>query len=173
MTALDFSTLAGEGATIRLATEEDIPAICDLRVAQSLEYWGVNPGQSELAHFRSETEAHLRRTLGERVMFLFVEEDGEIASMSGVEVFDRLPTFGGVSGVQRTATVVACYTRPEFRGRGHMAAMLSAWPLVAMRAGVDAIYVETRNATMRHVAEKTGYEHASDRFRMTIEVEVD
>ena len=105
MTALDFSTLAGEGATIRLATKEDIPAICDLRVAQSLEYWGVNPGQSELAHFRSETEAHLRRTLGERVMFLFVEEDGEIASMSGVEVFDRLPTFGGVSGVQRTATV--------------------------------------------------------------------
>ena len=78
MTALDFSTLAGEGATIRLATKEDIPAICDLRVAQSLEYWGVNPGQSELAHFRSETEAHLRRTLGERVMFLFVEEDGEI-----------------------------------------------------------------------------------------------
>ena len=66
MTALDFSTLAGEGATIRLATKEDIPAICDLRVAQSLEYWGVNPGQSELAHFRSETEAHLRRTLGER-----------------------------------------------------------------------------------------------------------
>ena len=156
MTALDFSTLAGEGATIRLATKEDIPAICDLRVAQSLEYWGVNPGQSELAHFRNETEAHLRRTLGERVMFLFVEEDGEIASMSGVEVFDRLPTFGG-----------------EFRGHGHMAAMLSAWPLVAMRAGVDAIYVETRNATMRHVAEKTGYEHASDRFRMTIEVEVD
>lgn len=173
MTALDFSTLAGEGATIRLATKEDIPAICDLRVAQSLEYWGVNPGQSELAHFRSETEAHLRRTLGERVMFLFVEEDGEIASMSGVEVFDRLPTFGGVSGVQRTATVVACYTRPEFRGHGHMAAMLSAWPLVAMRAGVDAIYVETRNAAMRHVAEKTGYEHASDRFRMTIEVETD
>ena len=83
------------------------------------------------------------------------------------------PRFGGVSGVQRTATVVACYTRPEFRGRGLMAAMLSAWPLVAMRAGVDAIYVETRNATMRHVAEKTGYEHASDRFRMTIEVEVD
>ena len=80
MTALDFSALAGEGATIRLATKEDIPAICDLRVAQSLEYWGVNPGQSELAHFRSETEAHLRRTLGERVMFLFVEEDGEIAS---------------------------------------------------------------------------------------------
>ena len=101
MTALDFSTLAGEGATIRLATKEDIPAICDLRVAQSLEYWGVNPGQSELAHFRSETEAHLRRTLGERVMFLFVEEDGEIASMSGVEVFDRLPTFGGVSGARR------------------------------------------------------------------------
>ena len=55
MTALDFSTLAGEGATIRLATKEDIPVICDLRVAQSLEYWGVNPGQSELAHFRSET----------------------------------------------------------------------------------------------------------------------
>ena len=88
-------------------------------------------------------------------------------------MFDRLPTFGGVSGVQRTATVVACYTRPEFRGHGHMAAMLSAWPLVAMRAGVDAIYVETRNATMRRVAEKTGYEHASDRFRMTIEVEAD
>lgn len=43
MTALDFSTLAGEGATIRLATKEDIPAICDLRVAQSLEYWGGEP----------------------------------------------------------------------------------------------------------------------------------
>ncbi|WP_297155168.1 GNAT family N-acetyltransferase [uncultured Ellagibacter sp.] len=173
MTALDFSTLVGEGATIRLATQEDIPAICDMRVAQSLEYWGANPEPGELAHFRSETEAHLKRTLGERVMFLFIEQDGEIASMSGVEVFDRLPTYGGVSGVQRTATVVACYTRPEFRGRGHMAAMLRAWPLVAMRVGVDAIYVETRNASMRRIAEKTGYAHASDRFRMTIEVEAD
>ena len=171
MMPLEFSALAGDGATMRLATREDIPVICDLRVAQSLEYWGVDPEPAELAHFRSETKAHLERSLGERVMFLFIEKDGRIASMSGVEVFDRLPTFGGVSGVQRTATVIACYTRPEFRGQGHMAAMLRAWPLVAIRAGVDAIYVETRNASMRHVAEKTGYEHASDRFRMTIEVE--
>ena len=172
MTALDFSALAGEGATIRLATKEDIPAICDLRVAQSLEYWGVNPGQSELGHFRSETEAHLRRTLGERVMFLFVEEDGEIASMSGVEVFRSPADF-------RRRVRRAAHGDGGRLLHAPSSAVAGIWlhvERVAARCdarGVDAIYVETRNATMRHVAEKTGYEHASDSFRMTIEVEAD
>lgn len=173
LSLVDGHIVAESGMSLRLATHDDIPAICDIRVAQSLEYWGVEPSPCELAHFRAETEAHLWRTLNRRTFFLLFEHGGEIASMSGLEVFDRLPTFGGVSGVQRTATVIACYTNPAFRGRGLMGKMLRAWPLIALQVGVDAIYVETRNASMRHVAEASGYEHASDRFKITIAVEQD
>lgn len=170
LTFVDGHISTDTGMTLRLATHDDIPAICDIRTAQSLEYWGVSPASDELSHFRAETEAHLWRNLNKRMFVLLFECDGEIASMSGLEVFDRLPTFGGVSGVQRTATVIACYTNPAYRGRGLMGKMLRAWPLIALQVGVDAIYVETRNASMRHVAEDAGYEHASDRFKILINV---
>lgn len=162
--------IVGSAATFRLAHQEDIATICDFRCAQSVEYWGLAPSGDACRLFHAETEAFLRRTLNTSVFFALVEQGGEVVSMSGLEAADRIPTISAHGGAQRSATVVACYTPPQHRGRGFMRRMLSAWTSMAPMLGIDTIYMETHNDSMRHLAQSAGYEHVSDKYRLTLPV---
>ena len=163
-------SLESANLTFRLARQEDIATICDFRCAQQVEYWGLAPTSDACRLFHAETEAFLRRTLNTSVFFALVERDGEVVSMSGLEAADRIPTISCHGGAQRNATVVACYTPPQHRGRGYMRQMLSAWTSMAPMLGIDTLYIETHNDSMRHLARAAGYEHVSDKYRLTLPV---
>lgn len=155
-------------ATFRFAQRDDIDLICDMRCAQSLEYWEVAPTTDSLRLFRAETEAYLRRNLNTRVFFAVVERGGECVSLSGLEVADRLPTIDAQGGSERRATVVACYTPPVHRGRGYMRQMLSVWATMAPLVGIDTLYLESHNATMQRLACAVGFELSATKYRLKL-----
>lgn len=162
--------LAPTGCTFRLAQRSDIPTICDMRCAQSAEYWELAPSADALRLFHAETEAYLSRTLNRSVFVGLVERGGEAVSMSGLEAADRMPVISAHGGAQRAATVIACYTPPQHRGKGYMRRMLAAWTSMAPMLGLDTLYMETHNHSMRHLALAAGYEHVSDKFRLSLPV---
>ena len=141
--------LAPTGCTFRLAQRSDIPA-------------------DALRLFHAETEAYLSRTLNRSVFVGLVERGGEAVSMSGLEAADRMPVISAHGGAQRAATVIACYTPPQHRGKGYMRRMLAAWTSMAPMLGLDTLYMETHNHSMRHLALAAGYEHVSDKFRLSL-----
>lgn len=155
-------------ATFRLAQLEDIDLICDMRCAQSLEYWELAPAAGSLRLFRAETEAYLRRNLNTRVFFAVVERDGECVSLSGLEAADRLPTIDAHDGSECPATVVACYTPPAHRGCGYMRQMLSVWATMAPLIGIDTLYLESHNATMQQLAYDAGFKPTSNKYRLKL-----
>lgn len=162
--------LSETSTTFRLARHEDIKSICDFRCAQSIEYWDLDPTGDERNLFHAETEAFLHRTLNETMFFALVECEGEVVSMSGLEAADRLPMINMCGGAQHSATIVACYTMPQHRGRGHMGQMLSAWASMAPLLGIDTIFLESHNASMQHLAQNAGYEHVSDKYRLSLTI---
>lgn len=156
------------GATFRLAHQKDIPTICNFRCAQSFEYWNIAESVDTYHLFYCETEAFLQQKLNESIFFAFIEYDGEVVSMSGLELIERLPVISAKGAVQQSATLVACYTPPCHRGKGYMRHMLSAWSFIALMLGIDTIQIETRNESMRRMAQSLGYEHVSNRYRLVL-----
>ncbi len=168
-TALADDIMAAEiPATFRLAHQEDIGTICDMRCAQSVEYWDLAPSGDACRLFRAETEAFLSRTLNISMFFALVEREGEVVSMSGLEAADRLPMIGDTGGARHGATIVACYTPPLHRGRGYMRQMLSAWGSIAPMLGIDTLYMESHNPSMQYLASAAGYEHVSDKYLLSL-----
>lgn len=155
-------------ATIRLAEAKDIETICAFRCAQSMEYWGLSATEESHRLFRAETEAYVRRNLDKVVHFALVEVAGEAVSMSGLEIIDRMPAIGVRGGTERGATVVACYTLPQHRGKGYMSQMLSMWSALAPMLGVDAVYLESHNPSMQMLALDEGYDYVSEKYRLDL-----
>lgn len=159
-------------ATFRLACQKDITTICDFRCTQSFEYWSVAETTNDYRSFRRETEMFLRRKLNTGIFFAFIERDGEIVSMSGLELADRIPVVTASGAAQHSATLVACYTPPLHRGKGYMRYMLSVWNFIALMLGVDTVYIETRNDSMHRIAQSMGFEHVSDKYRLVLPVDM-
>lgn len=164
----DSELAAGEGVAIRLAEQADLDAICVMRCAQSVEYWGLAPADEAYRLFRAETEAYIRRNLNSRIFFALAERDGEIVSMAGLEIPDRLPSFGVSAAAERSATIVSCYTPPAHRQKGYMTQLLTAWSAIAPIFGIDALYLESRNASMQMLALDEGYEYVSEKYRLAL-----
>lgn len=156
-----------EPSTFRLARSEDVAMICDFRLAQSIEYGDFAATDEACRVFRAETESYVRRTLNTRTFFALVERGGEVVSVSGLEVADRMPTIGA-KGSERSATIVACYTPPQQRGRGYVGQMLSAWYSVAPLLGIDTLYLESRNDSLQHLMLDQGYDYVSDTYRIAL-----
>lgn len=156
----------------RFARREDIGLIADMRCAQSLEYWGVDPS-FDAGVFRQVTEAYLERNLGTRILFGIIEDRAETASVSGLEMNDRLPTLGSAGGAcgagERSATIVSCYTPDAHRGRGYMGQMLDIWMSLATLLNVDALYLESHNPSMQRMAERDGYRLVSNKYKLSLE----
>ena len=156
----------------RLARPDDIGILCDMRCAQSLEYWD-EPSELDVEAFRSTTERYLAENLGTRILFGLIEDGSEVASVAGLELNDRLPTLGGTGAVgERSATIVSCYTPKPHRGKGYMGQMLSIWMTLASLMEIDALYLESHNPSMQRMAEGNGYQQVSSKYRLTLESEV-
>lgn len=153
---------------VRFATESDIETICDLRLAQSLEYWGMCVSDDVCQNFLQQTSDFLHKTLNKNVFFALIECESELASMSGLEVLERVPVMGGCAISPRSATIIACYTRPCYRAKGYMRDMISTWTALAEFFDVGIIYVETHNTSMSRIASAQAYEHVSDRYRLIL-----
>ena len=164
----DEGIVVGDTATVRLAERKDIAVICALRCAQSIEYWGLAQTDEAYRLFLAETESYVRRNLGNRVHFALVEVGGEVVSMSGLEVADRLPSVGTRGKAERNATVVSCYTLPQHRGKGYMRRILSIWSTIAPLIGVDTIYLESHNPSMQLLALDEGYDYVSEKYRLEL-----
>lgn len=156
----------------RIADREDIETLCTMRCAQSLEYWGKDPGFDSGA-FRVATKTYLEENLGTRILFGVIEQGSEVVSISGLEMNDRLPAIGGTSGAsfsaERSATIVSCYTPKEHRGNGYMGQMLDIWMSLATLFNVDALYLESHNPSMQHMAARGGYEQVSSKYKLSLE----
>ena len=159
-------------SSFRFARREDIGLISDLRCAQSLEYWGMDPS-FDAGAFRRATEAYLERNLGTRILFGTIEDRAEVASVSGLEMNDRLPAIGGQGGggfyAERSATIVSCYTPAAHRGHGYMGQMLDIWMSLATLLNVDALYLESHNPSMQRMAESDGYRLVSNKYKLSLE----
>lgn len=159
-------------SSFRFARREDIGLISDLRCAQSLEYWGMDPS-FDAGAFRRATEAYLERNLGTRILFGIIEDRAEVASVSGLEMNDRLPTLGSAGEAcgagERSATIVSCYTPAAHRGHGYMGQMLDIWMSLATLLNVDALYLESHNPSMQRMAESDGYRLVSNKYKLSLE----
>lgn len=163
----DDQLTGGDEVTVRLAKPEDVKTICELRYAQSIEYAGLSATGEACRLFYTETEAYVRRNINTRVYFAFMEQAGEVISMSGLEIADKMPLISVEGNVERSATVVACYTLPHHRGKGNMRHMLSLWSMLAPLLGIDVIYLESRNPSMQMLAFDQGYDCVSEKYRLS------
>lgn len=167
MASDDDQLAGGDEVTVRLAKPEDVKTICELRCAQSIEYESLSATEEARRLFRIETEAYVLRNINTRVYFAFMEQAGEVISMSGLEVVDKMPLISAEGTVERSATVVACYTLPRHRGKGYMHHMLSMWSMLAPLLGIDVIYLESRNPSMQMLAFDQGYDCVSEKYRLS------
>lgn len=158
--------------SFRFARREDIGLITNMRCAQSLEYWGLDPS-FDAGAFRRATEAYLEQNLGTRILFGIIEDRAEVASVSGLEMNDRLPTLGSAGEArgagERSATIVSCYTPTAHRGCGYMGQMLEIWMSLATLLNVDALYLESHNPSMQRMAELDGYRLVSNKYKLSLE----
>lgn len=157
-----------DGMTVRLADSDDVKTICELRYAQMIEYRGLLATEESCRRFCSETEAYVRRNLGTKAHFALVEQAGEVMAMSGLEIADRMPSLSPNGNAERAATVVACYTLPQHRGKRCMRQMLSTWSTLAPLLGIDVIYLESNNPTMQILALNEGYDYVSEKYRFDV-----
>lgn len=165
---VEKASLQQTAPTFKFAQEQDIDMICDMRCAQSLEYWGLDRVFDHY-EFRATTKSYLERNLGGRIQYGILEKDGTVVSVSGFEINDRFPTINGTgTASERSATIVGCYTPVEYRGSGYMDQMLALWLSFAPLFEIDTIYLESHNPSMQHLAEKAGYERVSNKYRFAL-----
>lgn len=102
------------------------------------------------------TEAFLNRRLGSGGHFTSVaEEAGRLVGIASLEVFERLPYPGNLSG--REGYVLNVYVEPDVRRRGLAGALV--WDLVdvARREGVGRLWLHASSGG-RGVYEAVGFE---------------
>lgn len=101
------------------------------------------------------TETFLARRLGSGGHFTSVaEEAGRLVGIASLEVFERLPYPGNLSG--REGYVLNVYVEPDFRRRGIAGALVRALVGVARCEGVGRLWLHA-SAYGRGVYEAAGF----------------
>jgi GNAT superfamily N-acetyltransferase len=119
--------------SIRPATEEDIEALVELRVAL-LRETGNLPDESRIPRLAEAIRAYLVESLPEGAFMAWVAEvEGELVATSGLVFFSKPPLGEHLTG--KEAYLMNMYTRPEWRGRGLATQLLER--VVAFVRGTD------------------------------------
>ena len=102
------------------------------------------------------TEAYLNRRLGSGGHFTSVaEEQGRLVGIASLEIFERLPYPGNLSG--REGYLLNVYVESDFRRRGLAGALVRDLVGVARREGVGRLWPHA-SAGGRGVYEAAGFE---------------
>lgn len=101
------------------------------------------------------TEAFLKRRLGSGGHFTSVtEEQGRLVGIASLEVFERLPHPGNLSG--REGYMLNVYVEPSERGRGIASALVLDLVRVARREKIGRLWLHA-SAGGRRVYEAAGF----------------
>ena len=128
--------------------------VARLRVRMLEELDGMG-GENPLA-LVAAIEAFLERRFGSGSHFTSVAEDaGHLVGIASLEVFERLPYPGNLSG--REGYVLNVYVEPDSRRRGLAGALLRDLLGLARREGVGRLWLHA-SAGGRGIYEAAGFE---------------
>ena len=143
----------------RIATENDIDALCELRKKQLIDE-GTTPDvniDEELHEFFH------RRFKNDEIVEWVLEDGGEIVATCAILFYEFPPSFTNKTGIKGYITNV--YTKPELRKRGIATEMLGFLTKEAKKRGVKKLLLAASDLG-RPVYEKFGFIEASEWLKL-------
>lgn len=125
---------------IRLATEKDIPALVEARLALFEALWKKQFSEEIRANGMARLPEQFKTMMGNNLFCFIAEEDGRTVSVGCLTIIPYLSspvlptgTFGRISSV---------YTRPESRNKGYAIAVMERIIQFARERHLDAVTLE-------------------------------
>lgn len=143
----------------RIATENDIDALCELRKKQLIDE-GTTPDvniDEELHEF------FRRRFKNNEIVEWLLEDGGEIVATCAILFYEFPPSFTNKTGIKGYITNV--YTKPELRKRGIATKMLGFLTEEAKKRGVKKLLLAASDLG-RPVYKKFGFIEASEWLKL-------
>lgn len=126
--------------TIRLATEEDIPALVEARLVLFEALWKKQISEEVRTNGLAKLPEQFKTMMGDNLFCFIAEEDGRTVSVACFSIMRYLsspvlPTgiFGRISNV---------YTRTEYRNKGYARALIEHIIQFARERHLDAVTLE-------------------------------
>jgi GNAT superfamily N-acetyltransferase len=150
---------------IRLATVADTERLIELRVALLRES-GDLAADADAGPLGAALRDYLARALPTGEFLAWVAEvDGVIVAASGLNLLQRIPSPGNLSG--RTAYVMNMYTVADWRGRGIATALFGEILAHVRRLGVERVWLRA-TADGRRIYRRFGFVDAVDDMELRL-----
>ena len=109
--------------SLRLATEEDIPELIELRI-EFLKEVRVEAPDEGMDIYRKYLGAYFRKHMKDDTFlaWLAVDENNEIIATSGLAIIEKPPQLWNLTG--KETYIMNMYTKPEWRRKGIGSAIL-------------------------------------------------
>ncbi len=145
----------------RVATEKDIPAICQIRKQQL-----IDEGSKPDIDIDEELQCYFEKKFEEgSIVEWLLEDEGKIIATAAVLFFEFPPNYSYRNVVKGYITNM--YTAPEYRGRGIASAMLSKLADEAKKRGVHQIWL-IASKLGRPVYKRFGFTKSDDYLTMSL-----
>ena len=140
---------------VRPMRGEDIGRVADLRI-DLFEELDALPEGNDTEPVREAIRSFLERRLRSGGHFTsIVEEDGHILGVGSLEVFERLPYAGNLSG--KEGYVLNIYVEPSARKRGVAGRLVADLVDIARGEGIGRLWLHP-SAQGRRIYESAGFE---------------
>lgn len=140
----------GEAMRTRLATEADIPLLCEIRKKQLHD----EEPQPDVDMDEALFDFFSRKMRSGELLQWITEEDGELLATAALILYEFPPSFQNESG--KKGYVANVYTSPKFRKRGLATALLGIIEEEAKRRGIKKLWLEA-SVWGKPVYEKAGF----------------
>ena len=137
----------------RLAGEQDIPVLCQIRKQQLIDEGGTPVPGTDEELFRYFTNKFADGSLVEWVL----EEDGQIIATAAIAFMEFPPSYTNRTGLRGYITNM--YTAPAYRGRGIAGGMLNRLKDEAVKRSVHSILLHASRLG-KPVYQKFGFAEA-------------
>ena len=145
----------------RIAGEQDIPVMCQIRKQQLIDE-GIAPDRN----IGEELTQYFEKKLADHSLVEWLLEDhGSVAATAAIAFFEFPPSYTNPSGVKGYITNM--YTAPQYRGKGIASEMLEKLKEEAKIRGVQEIWLIS-SVYGRSVYKRSGFIEEDNYMRIKL-----
>lgn len=150
---------------LRQANLQDMDELVQCRIDLLFEAGNIE-AENNNEMFNSRLEAYLRDNLGTRFLCWVAEKDNKIVAISGLNVFEKPPTFSNLSGLE--GYIMNMYVKKEFRGQGIATNLMNTILEYLREIGVKQVKLIATDQG-RAVYERLGFSGYTDGMKLNLE----
>lgn len=150
-----------ENIEIRLANEEDIKQIINLRI-ELLKFYNKDIPNKDILIIN--TEKFLKEHLNNDMVYYIAQFNNEIIATCSLTIQDILPKPSNMNGI--VGKIGEVYTKKEYRRKGIQKKLLSASIELAKKKDCGKIYLEAINPEAIKLYEAFNFKLVNDKFEL-------